>query len=112
MKSTTFSSNMVLTAALAVFSSGAFAASITDVQSGRAVNQWQDMTGVQSAKTRAEVRSEVSQANPKDLHGQQEYIDFSKNRYTIATSRAQVKSELGKSSANTALQPGDVYFGG
>ena len=112
MKSTKFTSMIVLTAALAVFSSGAFAANITDVQSGRAVNQWQDMTGVQSTKTRAEVRSEVSQANPKDLYGQQEYIDFSKNRATVSTSRAQVKSELSKSTANTALQPGDVYFGG
>jgi hypothetical protein len=76
------------------------------------VNQWQDMTGVQSTKTRAEVRSEVSQTNAKDLYGQQEYIDFSKNRGTVSTSRAQVKSELSKSTANTALQPGDVYFGG
>jgi len=112
MKSTKFSSMMVFAAVLAVSSSAAFAANITDVQSGRAVNQWQDMTGVQSTKTRAEVRSELNQANPNDLYGQQEYVDFSKNRSTIANSRAQVKSELGKSSANAVLQPGDVYFGG
>lgn len=112
MKSIKMSSIVILSAALAIFSTGALAADISDVQSARGVNQWQDMTGIKSTKTRAEVRSELSQAQTKGTSGQQEYVEFSRNAARSGTSRADVKSELNKSSANAVLQPGDVYYGG
>lgn len=110
MKSIKISGLVILTVALSM--SGAFAADITNLQSARAVNQWQDMTGMKSTKTRAEVRSELSQAQTGGTSGQHEYVEFSKNAASSATSRASVKSELNKSSANTILQPNDVYYGG
>ena len=111
MNTKKFSGMIVLTAAMAVMSFGAFAAELTDVQSARAVNQWQDMTGTQSMKTRAEVRSELNQASPKQTYAQQEYVDFSKYSASNATTRDKVKSEGTQSSVNRVLQPSDVYFG-
>ncbi|WP_283444064.1 DUF4148 domain-containing protein [Noviherbaspirillum suwonense] len=112
MKPINMSSVVILTAALAAFSTGALASDVPDVQSARGVNQWQDMTGIKSTKTRAEVRSELSQGQAKGTSGQQEYVEFSKVAVPDGTSRANVKSELGKSSANTVLQPNDIYYGG
>lgn len=112
MKSTKFSSVIILSAALAAFSSGAFSANITNVQSGRAVNQWQDLTSIQSTKTRAEVRHELNQAESRGTSGQHEYVEFSTKSIPRTTSRAEVKSEIGQSSAIHTLNPGDVYYGG
>lgn len=112
MNSIKMSGVAILTAALAVFSTGAFAADVPNVQSARGVNQWQDMTGIKSTKTRAEIRSELSQAQTKGTSGQQEYVEFSKVAVPSATSRANVKSELNQSSANAVLQPNDIYYGG
>lgn len=112
MNTTKFSGMIVLTAAMAVMTSGAFAAELTNVQSARAVNQWQDMTGVQSTKTRAEVRSELTQASSKQAYTQQEYVDFSRYSASNATARNKVKSEVTQSSGNTVLQPSDFYYGG
>jgi hypothetical protein len=112
MKSTKISTVVILAAALTVFGSSAFAADITNVQSGRAVNQWEDMTGIKSMKTRAEVRSELSQAQTSGTSGQTEYIEFSKSATSSGFSRANVKSELNQSSANSILNPNDVYYGG
>lgn len=112
MKSTKISSVVIIVTALAAFTSGAFAADITNVQSGRAVNQWQDMTGIKSTNTRAEVRSELSQTQTLGTSGQHEYVEFSKNSVSNGTSRANVKSELNQSIVNTVLQPGNVYYGG
>lgn len=102
----------VLATILAVFSSSSFAANITNVQSGRAVNQWQDMTAIPSNKTRAEVRTELSQTSQRLTSTQQEYVDFANFRSQNFTTRAAVKSELGKSTTNSVLQPSDIYFGG
>ncbi|WP_194712108.1 DUF4148 domain-containing protein [Noviherbaspirillum soli] len=112
MKLTNISSVAILATALAAFTSGAFATDITNVQSGRAVNQWQDMTGIKSTKTRAEVRSELSQAQTLGTSGQHEYIEFSQTAASSGTSRANVKSGLNQSSANTVLRPNDIYYGG
>lgn len=112
MKSTKISSAVILTAALAVFGSGAFAGEISNVQSARTVNQWQDMTDISSTKTRAEVRSELSQAQTSGTTGQHEYVEFSKNAASGGISRANVKSDLDQSSAHSVLQPSDVYYGG
>lgn len=112
MKPTKISSVFILTAALAAFSSGTLAANITNVQSARAVNQWQDLTSIQSTKTRAEVRSELNQAESKGTSEQQEYVDFSRKIPPNSTSRAQVKSEVGQSTAKQTLSPRDVYYGG
>lgn len=111
MTTTKLSSWIIAAAAVTAFSSGAFAANITDVQSSRAVNQWQDMTKFQSSKTRAEVRQEVLQGDAQGISGQHEYVEFGVSPVKNMTSRANVKSELGKSSANTVLQPNDVYYG-
>lgn len=112
MKSIKMSSVIILTAALAVFSTGALAENVPNVQSARGVNQWQDMTGIKSTKTRAEIRSELSQAQTLGTSGQHEYVEFSKNATSSGTSRANVKSELNQSSANAVLQPSDIYYGG
>ena len=112
MKSTKISSVVILTAALAAFSSGALASNITDVQSPRAVNQWQDMTGIGSTKTRAEARSELSRSQLKGTSGQQEYVDYSRVKVASGNCCAQVKSEITQSSANSVLRPGDIYYGG
>lgn len=112
MKSTKIFSAVMLTATLAAFSSGVSAADITNVQSPRAVNQWEDMTGIKSTKTRAEVRSELSQAPSKATSGQQEYVDFSRVKMARINCCAPQKSEITQSSAKSTLSPGDVYYGG
>lgn len=111
MKSTKIFSAVIFTAALAAFSSGVSAADITNVQSPRAVNQWEDMTSITSTKTRAEVRSELSQAQSKANSGQQEYVDFSQVKTTLGNCCAHQKSEITRSSARSPLSPGDVYYG-
>ena len=111
MKSTKIFSAVMLTATLAVFSSGVSAADITNVQSPRAVNQWEDMTAIKSTKTRAEVRSELSQAPSKAKSGQQEYVDFSQVKMARGNCCAPQKSEITRSSAKSTLTPGDVYYG-
>lgn len=112
MNTPKFSSILVFTAAMAAMTSSAFAAELTNVQSARAVNQWQDMTGIASTKTRAEVRSELKQADSSPVRAQQEYVDFVRQPVSNVTTRAKVKSEIMQSSVNTILQPGDVYYGG
>lgn len=112
MNTPKLSSIFVFTAALAAMTSGAFAAELTNVQSARAVNQWQDMTGIASTKTRAEVRSELKQVGSSPVRAQQEYVDFARQATSNVTTRAEVKSKIMQSSANTILQPGDVYYGG
>ena len=112
MNTKKFSGMIVLTAAMAVMTFSAFAAELTNVQSARALNQWQDMTETQSMKTRAEVRSELNHASPKKAYAHQEYVDFSKYSASNATTRDKVKSEVTQSSVNTVLQPRDVYYGG
>ena len=112
MNTPKFSSILVFTAAMAAMTSSAFAAELTNVQSARAVNQWQDMTGIASTKTRAEVRSELQQADSSPVRAQQEYVDFARQPVSNVTTRAKVKSEIMQSSVNTILQPSDVYYGG
>lgn len=112
MNTPKFSSILVFTAAMAAMMSGAFAAELTNVQSARAVNQWQDMTGIALTKTRAEVQSELKQAGLSPVRAQQEHVDFTKQPASNVTTRAEVKSEIMQSSVNTILQPGDVYYGG
>lgn len=112
MKSNKTFNTFVLAAAMAVFGSSSFAANITNVQSGRAVNQWQDMTVIPSTKTRAEVRTELNQTSQRLTSTQQEYVDFVNVRSQSITTRAAVKAELSKSTANSVLQPSDIYFGG
>jgi hypothetical protein len=112
MNTPKFSSILVFTAAMAAMTSGAFATELTNVQSARAVNQWQDMTSIASIKTRAEVRSELKQAASSPVRAQQEYVDFARQPVSNVTTRAEVKTGIMQSSINTILQPGDVYFGG
>ena len=112
MNSAKISSVLIFATALSTFTSGVFASDITNVHSGRAVNQWQDMTGLKSTKTRAEVRSELSQAQTLGTSGQHEYVEFSKNAASSGASRVIVKSQLNQSIANIVLQPGNVYYGG
>lgn len=112
MNTSKFSSILVFTAAVAAMTSSAFAAELTNVQSARAVNQWQDMTGIASTKSRAEVRSELKQAGSSPVRGQQEYVDFTRQPASNVSTRAEVKSEIMRSSVNMILQPGDVYYGG
>jgi len=112
MNTPKFFSTLVFTAATAAMTSGAFAVELTNVQSARAVNQWQDMTGIASTKTRAEVRSEVKQAGSSPVRTQQEYVDLARQPAANVTTRAEVKSEIMQSSVDTILQPGDVYYGG
>jgi len=107
-----FSSILVFTAAMAAMTSGAFAAELTNVQSARAVNQWQDIIGIASTKTRAEVQHELKQAGSSPVRAQQEYVDFARQPASDVTTRAEVKSKIMQSSANTMLQPSDVYYGG
>jgi len=112
MNTPKFSSILVFTAAMAAMTSGAFAANLTNMQSARAVIQWQDMTGNGSTRTRAEVRSELKQVGSGPLRAQQEFVDFARQPGSNVTTRAEVKSEIMQSSVNTILQPGDVYYGG
>ena len=112
MNTPNFSSILIFTAAMAAMTSGAFAAELTNVQSARAVNQWQDMTSIVSTKTRAEVRAKLKQAGLSPVRGQQESVDFAKQPVSNVTTRAEVKSGNMQSSFNSILQPNDVYYGG
>ncbi len=97
MKSTKLLPVIMLAAALTAFTSGGFAANITNVQ---------------STKSRAEVRQALSQAYPHGTSGQQEYVDFGPSPVQSVTTRASVKAQLAQSSASMVLQPRDVYYGG
>lgn len=112
MKSINLSNVIILTAAVTAFVSSAFASNITNVQSTRAVNQWQDLTSIHSTKTRAEVRYELNRAESKGISEQHEFVEFPTKSVPSTSTRAQVQSEIDQSSAKKTLSPSNIYYGG